>query len=116
MGANVSLLYAGVRPQRVRRVVDLEGFGLLAARASQAPGRLAQWLDDQRARPAPRSYANLDEVADRLRLIYTNPRFPLARARYLTQHWSREEADGRFHLLADPAHKMRGRRCIGWTR
>ncbi len=40
MGANVSLLYAGGRPARVRRVVDLEGFGLAAARASQAPGRI----------------------------------------------------------------------------
>ncbi|SAK40435.1 alpha/beta fold hydrolase [Caballeronia ptereochthonis] len=106
MGANVSLLYAGVRPDRVRRVVDLEGFGLPAARASQAPGRLAQWLDDQRAPPVLRSYASLDEVAERL--IRTNPRLPLARARYLAPHWSREEADGRFHLLADPAHKMRG--------
>jgi pimeloyl-ACP methyl ester carboxylesterase len=106
MGANVALLYAGVRPQRVRRVVDLEGFGLPAARASQAPGRLAQWLDDLRAPPALRSYANPDEVADRL--IRTNPRLPLARARFLARHWSREQADGRLHLLADPAHKLRG--------
>jgi len=100
MGANVALLYAGVRPERVRRVVDLEGFGLPAARASQSPGRIAQWLDDLRAPPALRSYAGLDEVADRL--IRTNPRLPLARARYLAQHWSREQSDGRFHLLADP--------------
>jgi pimeloyl-ACP methyl ester carboxylesterase len=106
MGANVALLYAGVRPERVRRVVDLEGFGLPAARASQSPGRIAQWLDDLRAPPALRSYAGLDEVADRL--IRTNPRLPLARARYLAQHWSREQSDGRFHLLADPAHKLRG--------
>ncbi|MDR5834311.1 alpha/beta hydrolase [Caballeronia sp. LZ034LL] len=106
MGANLALLYAGVRPERVRRVVDLEGFGLPGARASQAPGRLAQWLDDQRAPPTLRSYASLDEVAERL--IRTNPRLAPARARHLAQYWSREEADGRFHLLADPAHKMRG--------
>lgn len=106
MGANVALLYAGVRPERVRRVVDLEGFGLPAARASQSPGRIAQWLDDLRTPPTLRSYASLDEVADRL--IRTNLRLPLARARYLAQHWSREESDGRFHLLADPAHKLRG--------
>jgi len=106
MGANVALLYAGVRPERVRRVVDLEGCGLPAARASQSPGRIAQWLDDLRAPPALRSYAGLDEVADRL--IRTNPRLPLARARYLAQHWSREQSDGRFHLLADPAHKLHG--------
>ena len=34
MGANVACLYAGARPERVRRVVDLEGFGLAPARPS----------------------------------------------------------------------------------
>jgi pimeloyl-ACP methyl ester carboxylesterase len=105
MGANVSLLYAGVRPERVRRVVDLEGFGLAAARASQAPGRIGQWLDELRTPPELRSYATLDDVA--ARLIKTNPRLPMSRARYLAQHWSRQEGDGQFHLLADPAHKLR---------
>ncbi|WP_250509235.1 alpha/beta hydrolase [Caballeronia sp. GACF4] len=106
MGANFALLYAGVRPERVRRVVDLEGFGLPAAHPAQAPGRIATWLDDLRAPPQLRSYATLDEVADRL--IRTNPRLAPARARFLAQHWSRQEADGQFHLLADPAHKLRG--------
>jgi pimeloyl-ACP methyl ester carboxylesterase len=106
MGANVAMHYAGVRPERVRRLVDLEGFGLADARPSQAPKRLAQWLDDLRAPPELRSYSTLDAVADRL--IRTNPLLPLARARYLAQHWSRQESDGQFHLLADPAHKLRG--------
>jgi len=105
MGANVALLYAGVRPERVRRVVDLEGFGLAATRPAQAPGAITRWLDDLRAPPQLRSYATLDEVADRL--IRTNPRLPRSRARFLAQHWSRQEADGSFHLLADPAHKLR---------
>src|SRR3569623_3365566 len=30
MGGNVAMLYAGVRPQRIRRLVKLEGFGLSA--------------------------------------------------------------------------------------
>jgi pimeloyl-ACP methyl ester carboxylesterase len=37
MGANVVCLYAGVRPERVRRVVDLEGFGMPAAKADRSP-------------------------------------------------------------------------------
>ena len=32
MGANVVCIYAGVRPERVRRVVDLEGFGMTRTR------------------------------------------------------------------------------------
>ena len=33
MGGNVALMYAGARPQRVRAVVNLEGFGLRPTRA-----------------------------------------------------------------------------------
>ncbi|SAL37501.1 alpha/beta fold hydrolase [Caballeronia humi] len=106
MGANVVGLYAGVRPQRVRRVVDLEGFGLAAADPKQSPARIAQWLDDLRAPPELRTYATLDEVAERL--IRTNPRLARARATFLAQHWSMPTDDGRFRLLADPAHKLRG--------
>jgi len=105
MGANVSLHYAGIRPERVRRVVDLEGFGLAAARPSQAPGAIARWLDELRIPSELRSYATLDDVADRL--IKTNPRLARSRARFLADYWSRREADGAYHLLADPAHKLR---------
>jgi pimeloyl-ACP methyl ester carboxylesterase len=106
MGANVACLYAGARPERVRRVVDLEGFGLAAAKASQAPRRLGAWLDELREPPALKTYASLDEVA--ARLVKNNPRLAPARARFLAQHWSAVGDDGRYALLADPAHKQRG--------
>jgi len=106
MGANVVCLYAGVRPERVRRVVDLEGFGLAAARASQSPRRLRAWLDELREPPRLRGYASLDEVA--ARLVKTNPRLAPARARFLAQHWAKPDGEGGFQLLADPAHKVHG--------
>ena len=106
MGANVVCLYAGARPERVRRVVDLEGFGLAPARAEQAPRRLRGWLDELREPPALRPYASLDDVA--ARLIKTNPRLAPRRAAFLAEHWSKRGDDGLYHLLADPAHKMPG--------
>jgi pimeloyl-ACP methyl ester carboxylesterase len=106
MGANVVCLYAGVRPQRVRRVVDLEGFGLAPSHPAQSPKRLLNWLDELRDPPQLKRYGSLDDVA--ARLIKTNPRLDPRRAQFLAQHWSKPDGEGRFMLLADPAHKVRG--------
>ncbi|HTH59106.1 MAG TPA: alpha/beta hydrolase [Paraburkholderia sp.] len=105
LGANVVCLYAGVRPERVRRVVDLEGFGLRAMSADEAPQRVREWLDELREPPALRHYPTLDAVA--ARLVKTNPRLIASRARFLAEHWSKPDADGGYQLLADPAHKVR---------
>ncbi len=55
MGGNVVMTYGGVRPQRIRRLVNLEGFGLPDLPAAEAPLRLATWLDElktpQRRKP-----------------------------------------------------------------
>ena len=103
MGGNVVMLYAGLRPQRVRRLVNLEGFGMPATQPQQAPRRLVQWLDELKAPQRLRSYASLDEVA--ARLVANDPQLPPDKAAWLAPHWSRPAGDGRFELQADPAHK-----------
>ena len=103
MGGNVSMLYAGVRPQRVRRLVNLEGVGMRGSPAERAPQRYAQWLDELAAGARMRDYGSLDEVAQRL--MTTNKRLPGDKARYLASHWSAPTATGRFAILGDPAHK-----------
>src|SRR5687767_15812230 len=35
MGGNIAMLYAGSRPQRIRRLVNLEGFGMAVTKPSQ---------------------------------------------------------------------------------
>ena len=67
MGGNVALMYAGARPARVRTVVNLEGFGLHASHAEQAPGRLSQWIDEVKSGAYLRDYASREDVAARLR-------------------------------------------------
>lgn len=103
MGGNVVMSYAGVRPERVRRLINLEGFGLPEAKPEQAPGRLATWLKELKEPPQLRPYASLEAVAQRL--IKTNPRLSPDKAAWLAPHWSRQQADGSWQLLADPAHK-----------
>ena len=103
MGGNVVMSYAGVRPQRIRRLVNLEGFGLPATQPHHAPKRLAKWLDELKEPQALRSYDSLDAVA--ARLLKNNPLLSADKAAWLAPHWSRQAEDGRWHIQGDPAHK-----------
>ena len=103
MGGNVVMLYAGIRPERIRRLVNLEGFGMPATVPEQAPKRYRQWLDELKEPAQLRPYDSLAEVAQRLRK--TNPLLPEDKAAWLAPHWSHQDADGRWQILGDPAHK-----------
>jgi pimeloyl-ACP methyl ester carboxylesterase len=103
MGGNVVSVYAGVRPERVRKLINLEGFGMPATRPEQAPKRYAKWLDDLRDPPTLRTYPSREAVAARLQK--TNPRLSDERAGFLSHHWAAENADGQWEILGDPAHK-----------
>lgn len=103
LGGNVAALYAGIRPERVGKLVNLEGFGLPASRPEQAPQRFAAWLDELKERPKLRPYGNFHELSNRLRK--NNPRLTQDRADFLAKHWGREEGGG-VVLRGDPAHKV----------
>jgi pimeloyl-ACP methyl ester carboxylesterase len=108
MGGNVVMMYAGARPERIRRLVNIEGFGMPATRPSQAPGRMEQWLDELKATRQGdkdlKTYANAGGVA--ARLMKTNPRLSQVKADWLAQHWAQAGADGQWRILGDAAHKV----------
>lgn len=106
MGGNVVSLYAGIRPERIKKLINLEGFGLPATRAEDAPKRMRRWLDELREEAVMKTYADLGEVAARLQK--TNPRLPADRAAFLAEHWARQGEDGRWAILGDPVHKRNG--------
>ncbi len=103
LGGNVAALYAGARPDRVRRLANLEGFGMAPTRPEQAPRRYARWLDELRERPGLRPYASFAELAQRLQ--QGNPRLSGSKAQFLARHWGKE-AEGKVVLRGDPAHKI----------
>jgi pimeloyl-ACP methyl ester carboxylesterase len=103
MGGNVVMSYAAVRPQRVRKLVNLEGFGLPSTQPAQSVKRLAQWLDELKTEPTLAPYANAAAVATRL--MKNNPRLAADRAAWLATQWGEPMADGRWRLRADAAHK-----------
>jgi pimeloyl-ACP methyl ester carboxylesterase len=108
MGGNIAMLYAGVRPERIRKLVNLEGFGMPASHPSQAPGRYAKWIDQlkalHRGELALKDYDDAEGVARRL--MKTNKRLAEDKAAWLARHWARREASGKWHILGDPAHKV----------
>ena len=104
LGGNVACMYAGVRPERVMKLVNLEGFGMTGTRPDDAPKRYARWLEELHDRPGFRPYANFGELAKRLR--EGNPRLSAERAAYLAQHWGRQTEAGTIVLRGDPAHKI----------
>ena len=104
MGGNVAGLYAGVMPDRVATLVNLEGFGLPDTAAAEAPARVHRWIELQRRRPPFGSYDNFDVLAQQIRK--KSPGMSPARADFVAREWAAVAADGRVHLRADAAHKL----------
>lgn len=108
MGGNVAMLYGGVRPERIRRLVNLEGFGMPATRPSQAPGRYAKWMDElkglHKGDVALKTYDGAAGVAQRL--MKTNPRLDTNKAAWLAERWAQPGTDGQWNILGHAAHKI----------
>jgi pimeloyl-ACP methyl ester carboxylesterase len=108
LGGNVVMLYAGVRPERIRRLVNLEGFGLPATTPDMAPARYAKWMDElkklHRGELDLKAYDAVSGVARRL--MKTNPRLSPDKANWLAEHWAEETADGKWTIMGQPAHKV----------
>ncbi len=104
MGGNIALLYAGIRPERVRRVVSLEGFGLPRGRPGDAPGRYRDWLQQLRAPPPFGEYRDFEDLVHVL--LRRSPRLPPERADFIARSWAAQTPAGRARIVADPAHKL----------
>jgi pimeloyl-ACP methyl ester carboxylesterase len=104
LGGNVVMHYAGVRPQRVHRVVSLDGFGVPPGRPDEAPDKFTAWLDALADAPGFAPYRDLGAVADRLQK--NNPRLARDKACFLAAHWAQVQPDGSARLASDPRHKV----------
>jgi pimeloyl-ACP methyl ester carboxylesterase len=103
MGASVAGIYAGATGERVRRFVNVEGFGGPPADAGDAPRRYAKWLRQIVQGEEQRPYADYEEFAGRM--MAENRRLTPERAAFLVRHWGQEDAEGVVRR-ADPAHKV----------
>ena len=105
MGANVAKMYGGIRPQRLRWLVNLEGLGLARTRPEDAPKRYAHWLDEVRDPFKAGRYDSLEQLVTILRM--RNPRLPADVAEFVARAWSRPEPDSHeVRLRFDPRHRL----------
>jgi pimeloyl-ACP methyl ester carboxylesterase len=104
MGGNVASLYAGLRPDRVTRLVSLDAFG---PRPDQIPASmntvLSRYLDRLRCPREPHVYPSIAAMARRLQ--QANPRLSPDKAMFLAEHSSSRLEDGNYRWLVDPNYQ-----------
>ena len=103
MGGIIASLYAGIRPERVSRLANLEGFVLWVSAPADSPARFEKWLQQIRANNSIfRSYRCREDFSSRL--INDNPRLTSERANFLAEHSVAASGDG-YVFAADPHHR-----------
>src|SRR4051794_19288335 len=104
MGGTIASMYAGLRPERVAWLVNMEGLGMPELPPAEFPELASGWLAALRNPPQARRYARLEELV--LSLQRAHPHLPRANARYLAEAWTRP-AHGAHEMIADPRHQLR---------
>ena len=106
LGGSISLLYTGLYPDTVRRLVSIEGTGpppaIVEQRIKQPlPKRLHIWIEELRgiAGRVPRRYKSLEDAYERMQT--ENPHLTEVQARHLTIHGSNQNEDGTYSWKFD---------------
>jgi pimeloyl-ACP methyl ester carboxylesterase len=103
LGARIALQYAGIYPDRVAKLVAIEGLGPPAGltKSPSAVARMLQWLREMQAlaRRHPKPYATLDEAVTRMR--EANPHLSDEQARHLTVNGVIRHEDGTYSWKFD---------------
>jgi pimeloyl-ACP methyl ester carboxylesterase len=107
MGGMVALAYAGTYPDRVSRLVVLDGAFLSGSQRAPIHEQVSRWIDqlDRIAEYKPSAFRTVEEAAQRLSM--RNQRLTPALALHLARHGVRQGADGRYRWKFD--HYQRAR-------
>lgn len=107
LGGSIGLRYAGLFPDKVRKIVAIEGLGLSPTRLKQTAEKspvdaMAEWIDARRgsARRTRRRYPTIEAAVGRMQ--ERNAHLSLERALHLTSHGVNRNEDGSYSWKFDP--------------
>ena len=99
MGGNIATRYAGLYPENVRKLVNIEGLGLSPKMQAERDAlgiqkRFRQWIEDKRnaAGRTPKRYPNIEAAYERMKS--ENAYLTDEQARHLTVHGISRNEDG----------------------
>jgi pimeloyl-ACP methyl ester carboxylesterase len=105
MGGTISFLYAGTFPERLSKLVLIEGVGPPGMDFTDAPPRMSGWIREvrERGRSHFREYTSVAAGAHQLQ--QTNPRLKEAFARELARAGMTQNDKGKWVWKFDPLHR-----------
>ncbi len=105
MGGNIANLYAGVFPEKVSHIVNIEGFGPLPNQPEQAADRIGQWIalaSNKKNIPEKHQEKTLNDFMARFKKNY--PYLSSTQLKFLLQNLVTKKGKY-FQLKYDPRHK-----------
>jgi len=101
LGGAVALQFTGVCPDRVQKVVSVEGLGPRVLERRPAHRRMREWIShmDELDHRQPRHYPTLEDATRRMREV--NPRLTPELAHHLALHGMRRNEDGSYSWKFD---------------
>ena len=104
MGGNIVLMYSGIRPEKVKRVMSLEGLGMPDTKSESSPKQIARWLDEMDERQKTKIYSNIEQL--KMSITAINPSLSSDIVDDLTQLWAKPYGTkGELQLKHDHAHR-----------
>lgn len=104
MGGNIVLMYAGINPERINRVMSLEAIGLPPTQPQDAVGKYRQWMQQILSNEPSKVYPSVDDLKQS---IYKgNPSLPKHIINDLVDLWGKPVGDsGAYQLKHDHNHR-----------
>jgi pimeloyl-ACP methyl ester carboxylesterase len=106
LGGNISLRYAGIYPENVKKLIAIEGLGpspkIIAERQKKTiDQRMREWIEEERALSGrlPRRYASIEDAFKRMQ--EENKHLSPEQARHLTVQGVNQNEDGTYSWKFD---------------